>query len=815
MKLINNFNKGGFRPIILSGIILLSFLTSKAQQRIGISNTYPVAFTDWANSFLAGNGKMGIMVFGNPLNETVIYNDRKFNMAKTSDRSFDQVSPEDIKKIKDYCAARDFAAANQLAVSSAHYKNGGEGNRHPGYEMLINIPASGEIANYSRTCNFKTGEITVRWTDDRGNWVRKSFVSRKDNVTVQYLKAPTKGKINCTIQLTTDSKMAFPAGMAFTNNSNISYLNIRAKYPPKTGDIGYEGVTRVVVSGGTKSINDNMLTITNADSVMMLTRTDKYYTDCEAQWNKQDLQKKLALIPASYNTLLKGQIATHQAIYDRVKIDLGAKATDRKLSNEELLAMQKTSSTAVKALWERVFDAGRYYYLSSSSELTPPDLLGIWSGDCNAGWGGFYHLDANANLQVAGGNIGNMPEAMEGYFHLNEVWKTDFETNAMKLLGCRGLLAAGNTPGLSSGLMAGINNYYPYQYATGEEGWLLYPFWEHYLITGDKVFLKNRLYPLLKDMGHFYEDFLTHTDANGKYIFAGSVSPENQPSNLKISLLNNSGFDISGAKFSLSALVETCKILGLDQGKGQGMEKWSEILSKLPPYLINSDGAIQEWSWPGLADHYNHRHSSHMLPVWPYREITPEGNSALYRAALITLEKKDAYNYENAGHGLLHSALIAANLKNGQAVDHKLLRLTREDFYYNSLATSHYPKHGTFCTDVCNTTPAIMMEMLIGSNPGMLELLPALPKELEKGAIRGIKGRNQVTIENLTWNMETGIINCTLKSAINQPITLIERQGINDVKTHVKVSSSSLGKIARTIQLKAGISTNISMRLDK
>lgn len=108
-----------------------------------------------------------------------------------------------------------------------------------------------------------------------------------------------------------------------------------------------------------------------------------------------------------------------------------------------------------------------------------------------------------------------------------------------------------------------------------------------------------------------------------------------------------------------------------------------------------------------------------------------------------------------------------------------------------------------------------LMEMLVSSSPGMLELLPALPKELEKGVIRGVKGRNQVTIENLTWNMETGIINCTLKSAINQPITLIERQGINDVKTHVKVSSSSLGKIARTIQLKAGISTNISMRLDK
>ncbi|MDB5118013.1 MAG: hypothetical protein JWQ79_3505 [Mucilaginibacter sp.] len=814
--IIKKLNYPGKRPLailVLCVGALFSFSTARAQQRIGLSNTYPAVFTDWANAFLAGNGKMGIMVFGNPLNETVIYNDRKFNMAKTHDRSFAQVRPEDINMIRDLCAEGKFAEANKLAVTTAQYKNGGEGNRHPGFEMLINIPEAGTISNYSRTCNFRTGEILIKWTDERGNWQRRSFVSRKDNVIVQYLKAPTKGKLTCAIQLTTDPKMNFPANMVFTNVSNTAYLNIRAKYPPNTGDIGYEGVTRVIVSGGKKSISGDMLNITDADSVMLLTRTDKYDVDCEKQWDNQDLQKQLAAITPNYHTLLQGQIATHGVIYDRVKLDLNADATDRARTNEDLLAMQKPATTAVRALWERVFDAGRYYYLSSSSELTPPDLLGIWTGDCNAGWGGYYHLDANLNLQVAGGNIGDMPEAMEGYFKLNEGWKTDFETNAMKLLGCRGMLSAGNSPGTSSGLMANINDYYPYQYGTGEEGWLLYPFWEHYLITGDKVFLKKRLYPLLKDMGYFYEDFLTHTDANGKYIFAGSVSPENQPANLKVSLLNNSGFDISGAKFCLTALLETCRILGLDQGKGQGVEKWSAILSKLPPYLVNSDGAMQEWSWPGLADHYNHRHSSHMLPVWPFREITPENDATLFKAAVTTLQKKDAFNYENAGHGLLHSALIAANLNNAQSVDHKLLRLTREDFYFNSLATSHYPKHNTFCTDVCNTTPAILMEMLASSSPGILELLPALPKELDKGAIAGIKGRNRVTIKNLSWDMTHKTVNCTLISAIDQKITLIERQGIKSIKTTVKVKTSPLREIARVIELKAGIKTNLTVQL--
>jgi hypothetical protein len=426
-----------------------------------------------------------------------------------------------------------------------------------------------------------------------------------------------------------------------------------------------------------------------------------------------------------------------------------------------------------------------------------------------------YTLDANLNLQIAGGNIGDMPEAMAGYFAINEGWQKDFETNAIKLLGCRGMLACGNTPGTTSGLEATINSTYPYQYVTGEEPWLLYPFWEHYLITGDTNFLQNQLYPLLKEMGYFYEDFLTLTDTNGNYIFSGSVSPENQPANT--ALVNNSTFDIAGAKFALTTLIQTCNILGLDQGAGQGVQTWSNILNKLPPYLIgepnNPDGALCEWSWPGLNDNYNHRHSSHLVTVWPYREITPEDTPALFNAAAITLAKKDAYNYENTGHGLLHSAFIAAGLKDALAVNHKILRLTREGWYYDTLASSHYNGAGVFCTDTCNAMPGVMMEMLISSSPGVLELLPALPQTLTQGSITGVKGRNRVTIQSLSWNMSSNSVDCILNSDIDQSITLIERSGINSISTSAIVNPSPLGQIARVIQLKSGINTSVAIDL--
>jgi Trehalose and maltose hydrolases (possible phosphorylases) len=811
------------RVILLKSLLIFLTVTIQSidvsakndlSQRKGISHNYPKEYSDWQNGFFAGNGKMGVIVFGNPLNERTIYNDRKFFMAASNERYFNTVSAEDLKRIRDYCAEERWKEANDLAFEVHGWTNGGEGNKHPGYEMLIKIPEGGTITNYSRECDFRTGEITVRWTDDRGSWERKTFVSRKDNVIVQYLKAPSKGKLNFSVLLDGNEGMHL-TDMKFTNNSDVDFLNLRVNYAPGTNGAGYEGVTKVISSGGEKNMDGNTLHIKDANSVIMLTKLEKYYSDSESGWSKKDLQRELNLLSTNYNTLLKGQKETHQKIFDRVKLDLGATSRDRALSNEELLEKQKKEDDAVPALWERIFDSGRYLYLSSSSDVAAPDLLGLWTGDSQVGWNGFYHLDANLNLQIASGNIGAMPEAMEGYFTLMERLSDGFRVNASKLLGCRGMLGGGNTAGLN-GLISSLNYFYPYQYVTGEMGWLLYPFWEHYLITGDKEFLQNRLYPLMKEMGWFYEDFLVRKDANGKYIFAGSISPESQPAGLGLSLVNNSTFDIAGAKFCLEKLIEICNMFGYEQGAGEGVERWSSILDNLPPYLINDEGALSEWSWPSLSNKegYGHRHSSHMITVWPLNEISKEKSPELFNAARVALSKKDEHNYEGAGHGFLHGAFNAANLNNAESVNSKLLQLMKTDFFFTGLATSHYNNFNVFCTDVCHAVPGIMMEMLVNSKDDVIELLPATPQALTKGSIKGLKTRNRATIEHLEWDMNNHTIKCTIKSDIDQDITLIQRKGIASINSNAVISPSGIGNEGRIVKLKAGESTDITMRTE-
>ena len=191
----------------------------------------------------------------------------------------------------------------------------------------------------------------------------------------------------------------------------------------------------------------------------------------------------------------------------------------------------------------------------------------------------------------------------------------------------------------------------------------------------------------------------------------------------------------------------------------------------------------------------------------------PEDAPDYFKAACVTLSKKDQGNYETAGHGILHAALIAAGLKNEQSVTTHLLQLTRNGFYFDSLASSHYQNHGVFCTDTCNAVPGILIEMLVASNPGVLEFLPARPPRLLHGAIAGVKGRNRTTVESLSWDMSANTVNAMVKSDIDQQITLIERSGIRTLTSSAAVGVSPLGDIARVVQLKAGVSTPISIEL--
>ena len=132
-------------------------------------------------------------------------------------------------------------------------------------------------------------------------------------------------------------------------------------------------------------------------------------------------------------------------------------------------------------------------------------------------------------------------------------------------------------------------------------------------------------------------------------------------------------------KEALTNLAWLCRDLGIEPDT---VERCERMLDELPAYLVNEDGALKEWSWPGIEDRYDHRHVSHLYPVWPGHEISPEDTPGLFAAAKVAAQKRGRGN--GSAHGLAHMALIGTRLKDAQLVYDNLLFMLRGDYLLSS-----------------------------------------------------------------------------------------------------------------------------------
>ncbi|MFE5791352.1 RICIN domain-containing protein [Streptomyces sp. NPDC056503] len=776
----------------------------------GMYDTVPA--WSWTDGFVTGNGEYGAVLHGTPQLERMVLNHHRFVLPNGTRDVTPPVLADRLESVRDRALAGDYwGAAGEFAEG---WDLRWTQTFHPGYELQLSTPGATTSNNYARVTDFRTGEVTHSWSDSAGVWKRRAFVSRADKVVVHEL-LPAAGKtVETTVKVSTALE-GVPGDVGFTTIATVSngagYLNLRGTYPSGQGAFGYEGVTRVVVSGNraSVSVSGNTLVVSRATKVVLLTKLGRY--ENAGDWNAKPLHAALGALSTDYATLLGRHAPLHQAMFDGSSLDLDVSAADRRLSTSELTARQNGNRWTVDiALMERMYDCGRYLFVSSSGIL-PPRLTGLWAGSWNGAWADDFTTDANVNLQVAGGNILGHGTAMNGFFDLVLGQLDDWRRNATNLYGARGFLAPSRTDGEHGHMLHFNDGDFPGQCWTGGADWMLYPLLEHYQVTGDEAFLRDKLGPALMELALFYEDFLTRTDADGKVVFVPSFSMENSPSNTGQMLSTNATGDIMAGRHALQAAVDAANKLNVEQGSGQGVARWTELLSRLPDYAVNGDQALAEWSWPGLNDRYNHRHAQHLYGAWPLHEINPEEKPELVFAARKALRIRGDENY--SAHGSLHRALAWSRLKDGAGVYDNIRKILGSDMVFRSLVTSHNPDLHTYNCDAANALPAIIAESLIYTRPGMLEILPALPEQLARGAIRGVRGRNRVLVESLTWDTTARTATVTLVSDVTQTLDFVCRRGITSLSTTASVAASPLGDHARRLSLTAGTRTEVTVGL--
>ena len=743
---------------------------------------------DWTSGFLTGNGNMGVMMKGEPYDETLAINGKLYLPTGAKEIMPDLSAYKDEFKLAGLAAGKDGpATVHNLMLAKSGQVLVNTDPLHPA--CFLRIAMMGKPAgatHYRMTEDFATGELQVRWSDEQGDWTRKLFVSRTDDAIVMSINGP-KGKVACDLAMEikhplVKTEMAVADGWLSAHNT---YLK---------GKGGYDNLIRVVPAGGTMSSRNGGLSIARADSILLIMQVKRWKTPLPKEQSEgwatspahpdfrgayptnrlPEMKQALAGLRPDYAALFAPHAKAHGALYNRVAIDLGGGA-DRLLTSEELLARAARDGVMSKALAERLYNACRYLIICCSGD-TPPNLQGIWTSTWSPAWSGDYTLDSNLQLEVQSMMSCNMPELMQSYFNLVDSWVPDWRLNAKKIYGFRGVVS--NARASNVCLLLHWGGEWPgEQAAIGLAGWMLHFYYDYYQFTGDRQFLAKSFLPLAKEIALFYEDFLVGTeDANGKYRFYLGYSPEHN-------LNANATFDLAVARNVLATLIATSKELGVEQGN---LPKWQAMLDKMPPYLVNAGGELQEWSWPGVGEDYNQRHHSHFLPLYQFCEFNRETTPELWQAADLAFKQKEKHwlrnekdsNSSHITHGMMNQGQCAARLGRSDVVYDVLSRMTTRQYVYPSFMISYWPGLNGFGFDPVGTIPDVLNNALVFGWKDTVDLLPALPREWPIGSIHGLLLREQLQLRQLAWNIPAGKLSLNLLSRKDQTITLQLPPGI-------------------------------------
>ncbi|KAF0094869.1 MAG: alpha-L-fucosidase [Puniceicoccaceae bacterium 5H] len=750
------------------------------------------AGTRWEESFISGNGRMGVMDQGRAGDETLVVTHAKLFLPINDVPVIPELG-DDLPEVRRIIREEGYRAATEYMVQQAR-PQGYQGliftnPFHVGFELRLDAGEASEGPGYARSENFENGEIIAQWQTEGTVWQRRVFISRADNVLVASLTARDaetgeRKPVDATVGIppVPDTVVwAYNANRQTSETLPGSAANqlIDEEVKAKNGGLllsaaytfqegsplrGYDAAVRVLAPGGEVKGTDHELEVHGADRVLILARLQPAPSGTEDR--SRELLRDLEALEADYDALLARHAKVHEALMDRVKVDFGGKAAQRQLPSEVLFAQVKAENTIPPALLEKIYDGSRYTIISSSG-VRPPNLQGIWTGTWEPAWSGDYTTDTNLQLAISHLLSCNTPELLDGYFDLIDASLDDWRLNARHLYGVRGLHAPSRQS--DNARMFHWNVDWPLHFWTPGAAWLLHWHYQYYLYTGDKAFLRERALPLMEEAALFYEDFL-FLDDSGHYRFSPSYSAENGPG-------DNSTQDISIVRELLTNLIDGYTVLGVEHPK---LPVWRKMLDQLPPYVIADNGELQEWAVEGHPNHNNHRHMMHLYGLFQDHEFDPERTPRLWAAAEQAYEGRfnawfrnpenvgSRKNSETSSHGRMHLALCAARLGRGDDIWEILTRMAAYGAIYDSMASAHYEHGGIFNMDANGGIPEILNRVLVDSLPGELTLLQGLPEAMEQGEVKGLAARGQILVERIAWTPDA--VELVLRSAIDQHV---------------------------------------------
>lgn len=719
----------------------------------------------WEETLPLGNGRLGMTPDGGVEKEKIVLNDITLWSGSPQDAN-NYEAYKQLPEIRRLLSLNKNDEAQKLIDKNFVCLGPGSGGPQWGcFQMLadltINYQYPGNVAehrNYYRRLSLDSAIAVTSFDLNGVKYTREYFSSFDDDVDVIRITADQKGKINFSIGISRPERgTSSVAGQA---------LQLSGQLDNGTDGKGMQYLTKVKVlnTGGAQTVKGNELQISDADEALIFVSTA---TDFRNPAFKALVEKNMtAAIAKKYAVQKQQHVRAFKKLFDRVAVDLGTGVAEAWTTDKRLAAHYQSPGND-KSLPVLFLQFGRYLSISSTRVgLLPPNLQGLWANQVHTPWNGDYHLDVNVQMNHWPVEMSNLSELNLPLAELVRGLVEPGKKTAKAYYNAEGWVAHVITnvwgftePGESASW--GVTK--------AGSGWLCNNLWDHYEFSNDAGYLES-IYPILKGSALFYKSILVKDEKTGWLVTSPSSSPENSfylPNGNHASICVGAAIDNQIIRELFNNVITAAQKLNKDKSFADSLKK---MLPQLPPAgIIAPDGRIQEWLEDYRETDPQHRHISHLYGLYPAKLITADGTPELAEAAKKTLNVRGD---DGPSWSIAYKQLFWARLQDGN----RAFKLLKEILKPTLRTDINYGAGGGVYPNLLSAGPpfqidgnfgaeAGILEMLLQSHAGYVELLPAIPDLWKnEGSVKGLKARGNLTV-NFEW--KNGVVT---KYEITSPV---------------------------------------------